>query len=152
MKFKILSFIKTKPTIDIYTDGSVKNNTSTWAYIITCNNKVIKKNYGKLDTSDCNYAEFTAIVMALKDIEKTSHITVHTDSRVVVDTMSLWVSNWKEQGWLKKNKRPIPFVVIIKQLYHLSLNHTIQWKWVKSHSGNKFNEDCDQLCSVAHSI
>ncbi len=152
MKFKSLNFIKKSAAIDIYTDGSVKNNTATWAYIVTFNGKIIKKDYGKLNIVDCNYAEFTAVIKAIETITKPSRINIHTDSRVVVDTMSLWASDWNQQGWLKKNKRPIPFVETIKQLYFLSLNHKIQWQWVKSHSGDRFNEDCDHLCNIAHSI
>ncbi|MCB0349507.1 MAG: ribonuclease HI [Bdellovibrionales bacterium] len=146
MWFKLLSKLSKLDKIDIYTDGGVKDAVSTWAYVIVRDQKICRESSGRIDTNDCNYAELTAAANALKSISKKSNITIYTDSRIVVDTMTLWAPIWSNQNWLKKNKRPIPFVDIIKELYHLNSLHNIRWRWVKSHSGNTFNERCDQLC------
>jgi ribonuclease HI len=93
--------------------------------------------------------EFQAAIEALRSLPKGSRITLYSDSRILVDTVTLWRPEWKAHGWLKKNGRPIPLVEQIKALDALTDSHFIVWNWVKAHAGNIYNERCDELCLLA---
>lgn len=66
-----------------------------------------------------------------------------------MDTMTLWLPDWKENGWLKKRGQDIPSVDQIKALDQLSQRYFLSWKWIRAHAGISYNERCDQLCIQA---
>jgi ribonuclease HI len=131
---------------EVYTDGSFKNGYGSWAYVIVRKGKVLRESSGRARKTSSNPMEFQAAIEALKSLPEGAHITLYSDSRILIDTITLWSSEWKAQGWLKKNGGPIPFVEQIRVLDALTETHSISWKWVKAHAGNEYNERCDELC------
>jgi ribonuclease HI len=82
--------------------------------------------------------EFQAAIEALQSITKSSEIVVFSDSRILVDTM-------------KSGEGPRAFSRQIEVLIQYSRRRKISWRWVKAHNSNKFNERCDELCTLARS-
>lgn len=140
------------PQLEIYTDGSLKRERGAWAFIIVSCGKVIHEASGyqklRLAEKSSNRMEFQAAIEALSWLPKTSDATLYSDSRNLVDTMTLWVEAWADQAWVKKNKRPIPNVDLIQKLYSLEQQHTLEWRWIPAHAGNPHNERCDELCRM----
>lgn len=110
------------------------------------NDEIINENSGRERKTQSNRMEFQAVIEALRSLPKNSSLTLHSDSRILIDTMTLWSAGWKANGWIKSNGRPIPNVDQIILLNTLSQDHNITWKWIKAHSGIKYNERCDELC------
>ena len=77
--------------------------------------------------------------------KKRKSLTIFTDSKYVKTGITEWIHKWKINGWKTANKK----IVKNKELWMLLdkqiKRHTINWKWVKGHSNNKFNELADQL-------
>jgi ribonuclease HI len=92
--------------------------------------------------------EFQAVIESLDNIAENTVSIVHSDSRVLIDNIPLF-TEWSNNNWLKKNNRPIPNVDLFMILDQLLQNRTVNWKWVKAHSGNIYNERCDELCLLA---
>lgn len=130
----MFDFIRRYFTLEIYTDGGSKDGVGTWAYVITKRGKCISENAGRARCSNSNTMEFQAAIEALSSIPKNSTVTVLTDSKVLIDTVT---TGQGHASFLKQ----------IDTLLSLSQIHTIQWQWVKAHNGNKFNERCDELCT-----
>ncbi len=140
--------LKQRP-LEIYTDGGFKKGKGTWAFVVVKNNKVLFEAAGDAPLLGGNRLEFQAAIEALRWLSPNSRATIHSDSRLLIDSLNLWIPEWKQNDWAKKNGRPIPFVDQLIVLDGLNQKHSIQWKWIKSHSGNVHNERCDHLCTLA---
>lgn len=135
MKF-LLNLIKNFSRLNIYTDGSSKNGFGSWAYVISRRGQSIIENSGCVRRANCNAMEFQAAIEALNIVSKKTNITLYSDSRILVDAM-------------KNGRGPRAYQTQFDTLARLNQKHNITWQWVKSHNGNKFNERCDKLCTLA---
>ena len=133
---------------DIYTDGSHKEGVGSWAYLVVQNGEIVREVSGRERRTDCNRMEFQAVIEALKTISAGSTVTVHSDSRVLIENIPLF-PEWSANGWVKKNKRPIPNVAQFVIINNLLAERQVSFKWVRAHSGNPYNDRCDQLCVLA---
>ena len=136
--------------IKVYTDGSCLGNPGNggWAAIIISNGKKIQIKGNKKNTTN-NQMELLAPIQALKKIPKGSKVQIFTDSKYVKSGITEWIHNWKKNGWKTANKKPVKNKEIWIELDKLSSIHTIEWKWVKGHSGHPENERADELANEA---
>ncbi|MCE3254778.1 MAG: ribonuclease [Rickettsiaceae bacterium] len=132
--------------IDIYTDGACSGNPGKggWGAVLLCGDYK-KEISGFNPQTTNNQMELMAVIEALKIVKKPSVITIHTDSKYVQDGITTWIINWKKNGWKTAKKEPVKNSELWKELDLLVTKHQISWKWVKGHSGNKYNEMADQL-------
>jgi len=49
--------------------------------------------------------ELMAVIEGLKALKKGGPVTIHTDSRYVMDGASKWLSGWKIKGWKTADKK-----------------------------------------------
>ncbi len=143
------SSIKKSRACEIYTDGSLKHGRGAWAYVVVQDGQISREAFGPAKKTTCTRMEFQAAIEALRTLPPATTATVYSDSRILIDTMTLWLDGWKQNNWLKKSGQEIPGVDQIKILDLLNQQHSISWKWIKAHSGVVFNERCDQLCIKA---
>lgn len=135
--------------IEIYTDGGVKNSFGAWSFVIVQNQKIIVEKAAKIEISDCNQVELQAAIEALKALSPKTNATLYSDSRILIDSITLWMNEWRKNNWLKKKGYPLPYAEQLKELDRLNQMHNLKWKWVRSHSGNQYNERCDELCRIS---
>ena len=93
--------------------------------------------------------ELSAAIMALQEVNTNSEITIYTDSTYVKNGITEWVLKWKENGWKNSNKEPIKNKDLWEKLVNLCEQNTINWKWVKGHASNKYNNLADELATKA---
>ena len=136
-------------SLEIYTDGSWKGRWGAWAYVIVENGQVIREASGRERKSNSHRMEFRAAIEALQSLPRQTTLTLFSDSRELIDTVTLWIPEWKSAGWSKKNGRPIVNQDLIQILDALNQERLISWQWIKAHQGIFFNERCDQLCTLA---
>jgi ribonuclease HI len=132
----------------VYTDGSAKGRWGSWSFLILADDKIIYEDSGRERKTNSNRMEFQAIIEALFAIPGDHPLTFYTDSKILLENLPMF-KEWKANGWLKANGWPIPNVDLMIILDELILTRQIQWKWVRAHSGNQYNERCDQLCILA---
>ncbi|GIS75011.1 MAG: hypothetical protein CM1200mP12_07300 [Gammaproteobacteria bacterium] len=58
-----------------------------------------------------------------------------------------WIKNWKTRNWKTASKKPVLNKELWKRLDNLTNLHSVEWKWVKGHSGHRENEIADQLAN-----
>ena len=134
----------------IYTDGACSGNPGPggWGAIIL--NEENETNIsGKEKSTTNNRMELMAPIMALRKIKKASKITIYTDSIYLKNGITTWIKNWEKNGWISANKKPIKNKDLWVTLNKLSKEHVINWKWIKAHAGNKYNEIADKLATDA---
>lgn len=93
--------------------------------------------------------ELTAAIQALQVLKRKTEVTLYTDSTYVRNGITQWIDNWKKSGWKLKRKGSVKNVDLWKELDRLNSLHKVNWKWVKGHSGNEWNERADELARNA---
>ena len=135
----------------IYTDGACSGNPGPggWGAIILNEEKNETNISGKEKSTTNNRMELMAPIMALRKIKKASKIIIYTDSIYLKNGITTWIKNWEKNGWKSANKKPVKNKDLWVTLNKLSKEHAIDWKWVKAHAGNKYNEIADKLATEA---
>jgi ribonuclease HI len=136
--------------IDIYTDGACSGNPGPggWAAILRTGKHEKELSGGDPATTN-NRMELTAVIEALKALKKASNVTIHTDSRYVIDGAAKWLLGWKKKGWKTADKKPVKNEDLWRALDDAMARHQIHWIWVAGHSGHPENERADALARSA---
>ena len=136
--------------IKIYTDGSCLSNPGKggWAAIILNNGKKTEIKGSKKDTTN-NQMELLAPIKALKEIPKGSKVKIFTDSKYVKSGITVWIHNWKKNGWKTANKKDVSNKELWTELDLLNNEFEISWNWVKAHSNDELNNEVDLLARDA---
>ena len=135
----------------IYTDGACSGNPGPggWGAVIFDKDNKQKNISGSEANTTNNRMELSAAIMALKEVNTNSEITIYTDSNYVKNGITEWVLKWKENGWKNSNKEPVKNKDLWEKLVNLCEQNTINWKWVKAHASNKYNNLADELATKA---
>ena len=136
--------------IYIFTDGACRGNPGPggWGAILECDGYKKEIN-GSSQLTTNNIMELTAVIKSLELVKKTSNIVITTDSTYVKNGITEWIHNWKAKGWRTANKKPVNNKDLWILLDQLSQKHTIEWKWVRGHTGHSGNERADELANLA---
>ena len=137
--------------VEIYTDGGARGNPGPGGFgAVVTFSRHRKELNGAFDHTTNNRMELMAAIVALGILKEPCAITLHSDSKYLVDAMTKgWLTGWKKRGWIKSDKKPVLNRDLWKQLDQATGGHTISWKWVKGHAGNELNERCDALVHEA---
>jgi ribonuclease HI len=136
--------------IDIFTDGACSGNPGPggWAAILRDRHHEKELSGGETATTN-NRMELTAVIEGLKALKKASPVTIHTDSRYVMDGASKWILGWKKKGWKTADRKPVKNEDLWRALDDAMARHQIHWIWVAGHSGHPENERADELARAA---
>ena len=134
--------------IEIFTDGACKGNPGKggWGVMIRSNGLEESLYGGDISTTN-NIMELTAAIKALEHIPENSNVVLTTDSKYVMQGITEWIKKWKIRDWKTASKKPVRNKELWKRLDTLTNLHSIEWKWVKGHSGHRENEIADQLAN-----
>ena len=135
----------------VYTDGACSGNPGPggWGAVILDAKNIETNISGKEKSTTNNRMELMAPIMALGKIRKASKIIIYTDSTYLKNGITVWIKNWEKNGWKNANKKPVKNKDLWVMLNELSKEQIIEWKWVKAHAGNKYNEIADKLATEA---
>ncbi len=133
--------------LKIYTDGACSGNPGKggWAAIILDGELNKTSISGSENQTTNNRMELMAPIMALKRIKTKSEITIYTDSKYVKDGITDWIKKWKLNNWKGSNKKTVKNKDLWIKLENSCLKHKVNWKWIKAHAGNKYNDLVDKL-------
>jgi ribonuclease HI len=139
-----------KNEVIIYTDGACKGNPGIggWGAVLKYKDKN-KKIYGYQDNTTNNRMELTAAIKALDILKEKSQVVLYTDSKYVMNGITLWIDGWKKNHWKTSSKKIVKNIDLWKLVDSLNSFHIVEWKWVKGHSGNTGNEIADELANLA---
>ena len=136
--------------IELFTDGACKGNPGLggWGVLINNSNNFIELKGTQQQTTN-NRMELIAVINGLKSIKENENIEITTDSMYVKNGINQWINNWKKNGWKTAAKKPVKNKDLWQELDELVQNYSINWEWVKGHSGHPGNERADQLANEA---
>jgi ribonuclease HI len=133
--------------ITIYTDGACNPNPGPggWAAILLRpDNEPQELSVASPQTTN-NQMEMQAVLSALKSLPGPHHITLYTDSKYLKQGLTEWLPGWQQRGWRTSSKEAVKNQALWQALAAEIGHHQIEWKWVKGHAGNRWNERADEL-------
>ena len=135
-------------TVEIFTDGACRGNPGPggWGALLRYGDNERTLCGGEHETTN-NRMELMAVTQGLLALQRACEVTVTSDSTYVLKGIQEWMPNWKKRGWKTASKKPVKNVDLWQQLDQLVELHTIDWQWVKGHSGHTENEIADQLAN-----
>ena len=136
--------------VDIYTDGSCRNNPGPggWGAILKYKGVTKEISGGEPETTN-NRMELTAVIKALSLLKEPCTVTLTTDSRYVSQGISQhWAQSWKDKGWRKSDGSKALNTDLWEELLRLCEIHDVSFEWVKGHNGHPFNERCDEMAQA----
>jgi len=136
--------------VEIFTDGACRGNPGPggWGALLRFGVTEKKIKGGDQNTTN-NRMEMQAAISALESLSRPCEIKLVTDSKYLLDGINSWLPNWKKRGWKTASKKPVKNEDLWRKLDALVQPHTIDWEWVKGHSGHVENEIVDQLANDA---
>lgn len=134
--------------VTIYTDGACKGNPGLggWGVCLRYRQHTKELCGGEPNTTN-NRMELMAAIQALEALSHGCQITLHTDSKYVLQGITEWMANWKQRGWKTAAKQPVKNEDLWRRLDAAIQRHSIEWVWVKGHAGNQGNERADALAN-----
>lgn len=135
-----------RPVVEAFTDGACSGNPGPggWGVLLRMG-KHEKELFGGEKATTNQRMELQAAVEALNALNKPCRITIHSDSKYVVQGMSEWIHGWKKRGWKNAGKKPVANQDLWMALDEAAARHEVSWQWIKGHAGHPENERADEL-------
>lgn len=143
----------------IYTDGACTGNPGPGGYgAVLLHGEHRKELSGGYRLTTNNRMEIMACIVALTTLKDRCEVTLHTDSKYVVNTMTKgWARRWKLASWKKRKDWRNPEAGweealnadLWEQMLALCDQHKVRFVWVRGHAGIEENERCDELARNA---
>jgi ribonuclease HI len=136
--------------VEIFTDGACKGNPGPggWGALIRAGAREKELSGGEPLTTN-NRMELLAAIKALEALKRPCRIALHTDSIYVRDGITKWIHGWQKNGWRTADRKPVKNAELWQQLLEATRRHSIEWHWVKGHSGHAENDRADRLACEA---
>lgn len=139
--------------IKVYTDGACSVSSGRGGYgaiIDTGTEKIELGGYEEHTTN--NRMELTAVITALKCAYENfgpCYVTLYSDSKYVVDSIvKNWIVSWRRNDYKRADGTDILNPDLWETFWEIMNKHrSVDFKWVKGHAGNKFNELCDNIAT-----
>lgn len=121
----------------IYTDGgySIRHKEGASAYVILDEDgNIIDKYVFRIVNETSQRAELKAIIGAVSQVPYDSKVDLYTDSEYAINILTgKWQPHTNED--------------LIEMYRQHSVGKDITFHWVKGHSGDLYNEMCDDMCN-----
>ena len=135
-----------RKAVQIHTDGACLGNPGPggWGALLRCRGRERELAGGDAATTN-NRMELMAAIMALEALSEPCDVVLHTDSQYVRQGITEWMRNWVRRGWKTAAGDPVKNRDLWERLHAASQRHSIDWRWVKGHSGDPDNDRVDVL-------
>ncbi len=138
--------------IVIFTDGACSGNPGPggWGSIVAMPDGNIHELGGNNPQTTNNRMEMVSALRALATLEPplSGDIVLYTDSTYLIRGITQWVFGWRSRGWKSAEGKDVAnkdlWEELLRQVGRLK-PATVNWKYVRGHSGYPGNERCDQI-------
>lgn len=133
----------------VFSDGCSKGNpgNSGWGVVIVRPDKQEFEYKGAIGKATNQIAELVAAIEGLSRIPEGVAAVLVSDSQYVLKGISEWRKGWESKGMKNSKGEIIANLELWKTLYAIVDARKVKTRWVKGHTGDKYNERCDQLAN-----
>lgn len=138
-----------KKAVIAYTDGACRGNPGPggWGVSLQYGGHHKELCGGESPTTN-NRMELMAAISALETLREACSVTLHTDSKYVLQGLTEWLPGWKKRGWKTADRKPVKNQDLWQRLDAAAARHHVDWRWVRGHSGDAGNENADRLANA----
>ncbi len=140
-----------KPHVTVYTDGACSGNPGPggWGALLQWKGREKTLSGGEPNATN-NRMELMAVIRALETLNRPCHVSVHSDSALIVNAFTQgWVDNWLRRGWKRADKKPVENRDLWERLLEAMKPHDVEWVKVKGHADDERNNRVDRLAVEA---
>lgn len=132
--------------ISLFTDGACSGNPGPggWGVLLRYGGHEKELGGGAENTTN-NRMEMTAVIEGLSALKSPCRVTLHTDSKYVMDGITKYIHGWKRNGWRTADRKEVKNRDLWEQMDALLQKHHVRWIWVKGHAGHTENERVDAI-------
>ena len=141
-----------RPVVTVYTDGACRGNPGRggWAWAVPGGRFAS----GAEPATTNQRMEITAALEALRTLtaDGASDVDVVSDSTYVVNCFKdRWWQGWQRRNWKNSQNKPVANRDLWEPLIELAVSSesNVTWRWVKGHSGDRWNDRVDELATIA---
>lgn len=136
--------------VDLFTDGACSGNPGPggWGALLRHGTTEKELSGGENPTTN-NRMELMAVIEGLNALKKPCDVTIHTDSKYVMDGITKYMKNWIAKGWKTADRKDVKNQDLWQRLNEALKPHKTTWIWVKGHDGHVENERVDELARKA---
>lgn len=141
-----------EPSLLVYTDGACRGNPGPggWAWAVP--DGPYASGFDERTTNQ--RMEITAVIEALRALapDAPDSIEVVSDSTYVVKCFTdQWWKGWLRRNWKNTANKPVANRDLWEPLLALALSDDVDvtFRWVKGHSGDRWNDRVDELATRA---
>ncbi len=140
-----------KKHVTIYTDGACIGNPGPGGYgVVLIRGENRREFSGGFRRTTNNRMELMGPIKALDALNQSCRVTLHSDSKYVVDAIEKgWARRWRDNGWMRNKRQRAVNPDLWEMLLSLCDKHEVQFRWVRGHANDPENERCDQLANHA---
>ena len=140
-----------RKSITIHTDGACLGNPGPGGYGAVLEYDGTRKELsGGFRLTTNNRMELLAAILALETLKEPCSVTIHSDSKYVVDAVEQgWARRWQANDWMRNKKEAAINPDLWERLLQQTERHDVTFRWVRGHAGNVENERCDRLAVEA---
>lgn len=139
--------------VHVYTDGSCEGNGTAAAcaglgvYFGEGHALNTSQPVSGRATNNCGEIQAASLAIRLAKQHGIKRLTINTDSKFLIDSITKWMPNWKRNQWKLSTGKPVKnqvdFMELDKEL--AGKNIDIKWNHVDAHCGILGNERADAL-------
>jgi ribonuclease HI len=147
---QVLGRYQDGPASGVFTDGSAVPNPGPggWGVVWVEAGAIRAARHGQHAKTTNNRMELTALIEAFRLLPDDAEVTVHTDSRLCVDTIETWAPAWERKGWRKKGGEIKNLELVQELLAQRQAHPRCTLQWIAAHSGQRWNEYADSLSTA----
>lgn len=147
-----MSTSSTASKFRIHTDGSCLGNPGPggWAAVIedAASGAVVELVGGEASTTN-NRMELEAAIRAFDSLPRSSRVSLTSDSKYLIQGFTEWMPRWRANGWRTAKRQPVVNQEVWQRLATAADGLSIEWHWVRGHTGHAGNERADTLALEA---
>ena len=135
----------------LYTDGACSGNPGAggWGAVLIYNGHERELCGGEPNTTN-NRMELMAVIQGLEALKYPCEVEIYSDSAYTVNAfVNGWIYAWAKNGWKKADKKAVLNTDLWQRLLALTKVHKVEFKKVKGHADNEYNNRCDALARGA---
>jgi ribonuclease HI len=138
-------------SVTIYSDGACLGNPGPGGYgtVLLFGNHRKELSAGFRRTTN-NRMELLGAIAGLEALTRPCAVVLWSDSQYLVHALTKgWLDGWQQRGWRTSGREPVKNKDLWLRLLRAMAPHTIEWRWVRGHTGDVENERCDELAVAA---
>ena len=136
--------------VRIYTDGACSGNPGPggWGAVLTWRGRE-KEISGWSGHTTNNRMELLAAIRALEALRRPVRVVLVTDSQYLKKGITEWLPRWEGAGWRTKAGGSVKNQDLWRRLRSAMERHRVEWRWIKGHAQDPYNERADRLARRA---